>query len=42
MRVLIRQLKFANGVETGFDLLAYVPPHRAPRVVVRWRRRMLH
>lgn len=28
-----RVLKFANGVEASFDLLAYVPPHRAPRVV---------
>ncbi len=28
-----RVLKFANGAEAGFDLLAYVPPHRAPRVV---------
>lgn len=28
-----RQLQFANGASTGFDLLAYVPPHRAPRVV---------
>lgn len=28
-----RRLKFKNGVEAGFDLLAYVPPHRAPRVV---------
>lgn len=28
-----RQLVFANGVSTAFDLLAYVPPHRAPRVV---------
>lgn len=28
-----RQLKFKNGVEASFDLLAYVPPHRAPRVV---------
>jgi sulfide:quinone oxidoreductase len=28
-----RRLKFANGVETTYDLLAYVPPHRAPRVV---------
>ena len=28
-----RQLKFANGVEGDFDLLAYVPPHRAPRAV---------
>jgi sulfide:quinone oxidoreductase len=24
---------FANGVEENFDLLAYVPPHRAPAVV---------
>ena len=28
-----RVLKFTNGEEAGFDLLAYVPPHRAPRVV---------
>jgi sulfide:quinone oxidoreductase len=28
-----RQLDFANGVTTGFDLLAYVPPHRAPNVI---------
>jgi len=28
-----RWLTFANGVEASFDLLAYVPPHRAPRVV---------
>jgi sulfide:quinone oxidoreductase len=28
-----RRLYFANGAEAGFDLLAYVPPHRAPRVV---------
>lgn len=28
-----RRLFFANGEEVGFDLLAYVPPHRAPRVV---------
>ena len=28
-----RRLVFANGAEAGFDLLAYVPPHRAPRVV---------
>jgi sulfide:quinone oxidoreductase len=28
-----RRLKFANGVEAEFDLLAYVPPHRAPAVV---------
>jgi sulfide:quinone oxidoreductase len=27
------QLTFANGVVAGFDLLAYVPPHRAPAVV---------
>ena len=28
-----RRLEFANGVESSYDLLAYVPPHRAPRVV---------
>lgn len=28
-----RRLTFANGIEANFDLLAYVPPHRAPRVV---------
>jgi sulfide:quinone oxidoreductase len=28
-----RTLRFQNGVEASFDLLAYVPPHRAPRVV---------
>jgi sulfide:quinone oxidoreductase len=28
-----RFLRFANGAEAAFDLLAYVPPHRAPRVV---------
>lgn len=28
-----RRLEFANGTSAGFDLLAYVPPHRAPRVV---------
>ena len=28
-----RVLKFTNGAEAAFDLLAYVPPHRAPRVV---------
>src|ERR1043166_35830 len=28
-----RRLHFANGETGGFDLLAYVPPHRAPRVV---------
>lgn len=27
------RLKFVNGVESTYDLLAYVPPHRAPRVV---------
>ena len=27
------QLKFANGAVATYDLLAYVPPHRAPRVV---------
>jgi sulfide:quinone oxidoreductase len=28
-----RRLSFTNGVEAHFDLLAYVPPHRAPKVV---------
>lgn len=28
-----KQLSFANGAHAGFDVLAYVPPHRAPRVV---------
>lgn len=28
-----RRLAFANGAEAEFDLLAYVPPHRAPEVV---------
>jgi sulfide:quinone oxidoreductase len=26
-----KQLRFANGATADFDLLAYVPPHRAPR-----------
>jgi sulfide:quinone oxidoreductase len=28
-----KRLTFADGVEADFDLLAFVPPHRAPRVV---------
>jgi len=28
-----RQITFDNGTTADFDLLAYVPPHRAPRVV---------
>ena len=28
-----RQLRFSNGLQAGFDVLAYVPPHRAPKVV---------
>jgi sulfide:quinone oxidoreductase len=28
-----RRIEFANGVQADFDLLAYVPPHRAPRVI---------
>lgn len=28
-----RLIHFKNGAEARFDLLAYVPPHRAPRVV---------
>lgn len=27
-----RRIAFANGAETNFDLLIYVPPHRAPAV----------
>src|SRR4030065_1657663 len=28
-----RLIHFANGTSAGFDLLVYVPPHRAPQVV---------
>jgi sulfide:quinone oxidoreductase len=28
-----RRLRFSNGVEAGYDLLYYVPPHRAPKAV---------
>ncbi len=28
-----KRIHFANGVSVDFDLLAYVPPHRAPQVV---------
>lgn len=28
-----RRIAFANGASADFDLLAFVPPHRAPRVV---------
>ncbi len=28
-----RQIAFANGAEADFNLLAYLPPHRAPKVV---------
>lgn len=28
-----KRIAFANGAETTFDVLAYVPPHRAPRVI---------
>jgi sulfide:quinone oxidoreductase len=28
-----RRLTFANGAEADFDLLAYLPPHRAPKAV---------
>ncbi len=28
-----RRLSFTNGAQADFDLLAYVPPHRAPRVI---------
>lgn len=30
-----RTLRFTNGTSAGFDLLIYVPPHRAPRVASR-------
>jgi sulfide:quinone oxidoreductase len=30
-----KRLTFTNGVEASFDLLAFVPPHGAPEVVVR-------
>ena len=30
-----RSLSFANGVSAGYDLLIYIPPHRAPAVVRR-------
>lgn len=29
----VRHIRFANGATADFDLLAYVPPHRAPKVV---------
>jgi sulfide:quinone oxidoreductase len=28
-----KTIAFANGATAGFDLLAYVPPHRAPQVI---------
>jgi sulfide:quinone oxidoreductase len=28
-----RRISFANGATTEFDLLAYIPPHRAPPAV---------
>jgi sulfide:quinone oxidoreductase len=28
-----RRIRFANGAAADFDLLAYVPPHRAPQVI---------
>lgn len=28
-----RRLRFANGIVAEFDLLAFVPPHRAPQVI---------
>jgi sulfide:quinone oxidoreductase len=28
-----RRIRFANGNEAEFDVLAYVPPHRAPKVI---------
>lgn len=29
----VRRISFTNGVDASYDLLAYVPPHRAPAVV---------
>ncbi|MEE9299154.1 MAG: FAD/NAD(P)-binding oxidoreductase [Acidimicrobiia bacterium] len=29
-----RQITFSNGARASFDVLAFVPPHRAPRVVL--------
>jgi sulfide:quinone oxidoreductase len=29
----VRRIRFSNGAIADFDLLAYVPPHRAPRVI---------
>ena len=29
----LRRISFANGASAEFDLLAYIPPHRAPQVV---------
>ncbi len=31
--VASRRISFSNGAEAGYDLLAYVPPHRAPAAV---------
>ncbi|MBI3492566.1 MAG: NAD(P)/FAD-dependent oxidoreductase [Acidobacteria bacterium] len=31
--VAMKSLTFANGARAEFDLLAYVPPHRPPRVI---------
>lgn len=28
-----KRIEFAGGVTAGYDLLVYIPPHRAPRVV---------
>ena len=28
-----RRIRFANGASADFDLLAYIPPHRAPQLV---------
>jgi sulfide:quinone oxidoreductase len=29
----VKRLDFTNGTQASFDVLAYVPPHRAPRVI---------
>lgn len=29
----LRRIRFSNGVEAGYDLLCFVPPHHAPKAV---------
>ena len=33
VNTVTRRIRFANGAEAAFDLLAYVPPHQPPRAV---------